>query len=312
MLQRPRSINMEPVFSIVITTKDRLLDLQHTLAAIVPLVAREDTECIICDDGSTDGTAAYINQHYPHIQLLQHSKSKGLIYSRNRLFTAARGMYAITLDDDANFIGDDPCNDIQTYFNTHPQCAVISFRIFWGLHLPNCLITKQEPQRVKGFVGCGHVWRMAHWKKIPPYPSWFIFYGEEDFAAFQLFKQGLEVHYLPQVLTHHRVNIRNRKKNKDYGLRLRRSLRAGWYNYLLFYPLRYLPKRFLYTLWMQLKLKVFKGDVTAAFAILQALGDVVINIPRLIKQSNRFTRAEFKKFKALPDTKLYWKPEKHT
>jgi len=45
-------------------------------------------------------------------------------------------------------------------------------------------------------------------------------------------------------------------------------------------------------------------------AILQAMGDVFINIPRLLKNSNRLSSEEYKRYLQLPDTKLYWKPEK--
>jgi GT2 family glycosyltransferase len=137
-----------------------------------------------------------------------------------------------------------------------------------------------------------------------------VFYGEEEFASFQLFKEGWEIHYLPEVLVHHRVDVKSRKKEKDYRLRLRRSLRAGWYLYFLFYPLKVIPKKFIYTLWIQFKLKVFKGDLKAFIAILQALGDVIFNIPRLMKNANRLTNNEFKEYCKLADTKLYWKPEK--
>ena len=60
---------------------------------------------------------------------------------------------------------------------------------------------------------------------------------------------------------------------------MRRSLRSGWYLYGLFFPLREIPRRFLYTLWVQLKKKTFKGDVKATIGIFQALIDVLLHIP---------------------------------
>ena len=109
---------------------------------------------------------------------------------------------------------------------------------------------------------------------------------------------------------HHRVDIKSRKKQKDYRLRLRRSLRSGWYLYLLFYPIKEIPRRFLYTLWIQVKKKTFKGDIKATIAIIQALLDIFYNIPKLNQNSNRLTEKEFKLYQELPDTKLYWNPNK--
>ena len=105
---------------------------------------------------------------------------------------------------------------------------------------------------------------------------------------------------------HHRVDIKSRRKNDDYKIRLRRSLRSGWYLYLLFYPWRLIPKRFLYTLWIQIKTKVFKGDSRALLAILGAVFDVLFNLRRLILDRNALNNSEYQKYKGLADTFLYW------
>ena len=171
-------------------------------------------------------------------------------------------------------------------------------------------MTNAISQRVKGFVGCAHVWRMSAWKTIPDYPTWFVFYGEEDIASCELFKKNLEIHYLPSVLVHHRVDIKARKKNADYTIRLRRSLRSGWYLYFLFFPLIKIPRLLAYSIWMQFKLKVFKGDFRALKAIIQAFGDLIYSFPKILKHSNRLTMSEYKAYGKLENVKLYWKPEK--
>src|SRR5690606_19216212 len=186
------------------------------------------------------------------------------------------------------------------------KCAVMALRIFWGKTLSANLNHVLTSTRVKGFVGCGHVWRMEAWRSIPNYPDWFVFYGEEEFAAFQLFKTNWDIWFVPDVLVHHRVDIKSRKKDADYQIRLRRSLRSGWYLYFLFYPWALIPKRFLYTVWIQFKNKVFKGDFKAFVAIIQAMGDVVVNMPRLLKNTNRLSKEGFLEYSKLSGTELYW------
>ena len=296
-------------FAILITTKNRLEDLIFTLDRINGLLLRHDLECIICDDGSTDGTFNYLTQNHPKIKLLRNNKSRGLIFSRNRLLETTTAQFAISLDDDAHFLSENPLEEIEQYFENNSNCGLISFRIFWGKNSPNTLQTQLYPERVRGFVGCGHVWRMSAWKSIPPYPEWFIFYGEEDFAAYQLFKKNIEIHYLPMVLVHHRVDIISRKNNADYQIRQRRSFRSGWYLYFMFYPFLEIPRKLVYTLWMQLKNKTFKGDFKATLGIIQALFDVLINFPKLLKQSNRLSNKEYKEINQLNPIRIYWKPE---
>jgi len=296
-------------FGILISTKNRLDDIKFTLQNSAYLINRDDVECLVCDDGSIDGTSTFIKENYPNIQLITHAKSKGYMYSRNKMLNATKAKYAISLDDDAHFITKNPLEKIDTYFNKSKQCGVIAFRLFWNELPPETTVSIHKPERVKSFVGCGHVWNMEAWKAIPNYPEWFVFYGEEEFASYQLFKNKWEVNYVPDVLVNHRVNIKGRKNNKDYSIRLRRSLRSGWYLYVLFYPYKIIPKRFLYTLWIQLKMKVFRGDVKASLGIAQAIGDLVINLPRLLRNANRFSEKEFDEYSKLSEPKLYWTPK---
>lgn len=301
---------MKPIFSILITTKNRIDDLKFTLDKIHLLLENKELECIVFDDGSADGTFEFIRKYYPDIILLRNQFSKGLIYCRNQMLNMTKAKYAISLDDDAYFVSGDVLQNIENYFVSNPKCGVIACRIFWGLELPDFTFSGEAIERTRGFVGCGHVWNMEAWRDIPDYPDWFVFYGEEEFAAFQLFKKGWEIQYLPTVLVHHRVDVKSRKKQNDYQIRLRRSLRSGWYLYFLFYPLSQIPRRFFYTLWIQIKKKVLKGDSKAGIAILQAFGDVLVNFTKLMKQSNRLSTKELKEFNDLQETKIYWHPEK--
>lgn len=290
--------------TVTITTRNRLRELKETLNSLSSLI-ENSVKVILCDDASTDGTSEFVKKEYPTIQLLVNSENKGLIYSRNLLMRQVKTPYAISLDDDANFLSKNALHSTITHFKQYPGCGVVAFRIYWGRKEPVIEQNEEKSHRVKGFVGCGHAWRMKAWNHIPNYPEWFVFYGEEQFASYHLFKKGWEVHYVPSIVVQHRVDIKARKKNRDYRLRLRRSLRSGWYLYMMFYPWRRIPKRFFYTLWVQLKLKVFKGDFNAAMAILAAFIDVVVNFHRLLKNSNRLNNKEFEEFNHLLETKIY-------
>lgn len=296
-------------FSILITTKNRLEDLKLTLQKISYLLLRNDVECIIYDDASTDNTSVFLKENYPTIQLYNNTKSKGLIHNRNYLLNNCNGNYAISLDDDSNFLTENALEIIEKHFSSNVNCGVIACRVFWGKEEPLFFNSKEIVERVNGFVGCGHIWNLKAWKAIPNYPEWYFFYGEEDFASFQLLKKGIEIHYVPEILVHHRVNVSVRKNDKDYQLRRRRSLRSAWYNYFIFYPISIIPKKMLYTIWQQIKNHTFKGNYKATFGMFQAMGDVVLNIPNFIKNSNRLTIQEFKEYCNLPKAKIYWHTE---
>jgi glycosyltransferase involved in cell wall biosynthesis len=297
-------------FSILITTKNRLDDLKITLSHLTMMPSLYCVRIFVYDDGSSDGTSNFVKSHYPQYKLLRNKKSRGYIFCRNYMLNIADCDYAISLDDDANFISEDILKIIESYFMNNPKCGVIAPRIFWGKLPPSSLESNESPKKVKGFVGCGHIWNLKAWKDIPNYPEWFVFYGEEDFASFQLFKKKWEVHYLPQVLIHHRVDVKTRKLQSDYTIRLRRSLRAGWYLFILFMPISKIPKKMVYSIWMQFKLKVFKGDLKALKAILLALWDLIFNFYKLMKNKNTLTTKEYKEYLKIDDTKIYWEPLK--
>ena len=298
---------MRDLLTIIITTKNRINELKKTLHTLSSK-NYSGVKILICDDGSNDGTFKFLKEHYPNIRLIRNQKNKGLIYSRNRLMNLIDTQYAISLDDDANFLIEPDFESIVQYFQKNEKCAILTFRLYWGISLPHEFNTEQKAHRVKSYAGCAHVLRTSAWHQIPDYPEWFKFYGEEDFAALHLFKKGLEVHYYPDILVHHRVIIKSRKKNKDYIQRTRRSLRSGWYLYLMFYPIKEIPKRMIYSIWMQIKLKLFKGDLRAFLGLIMAICDLIFNLPRVLKNSDRLTSHEFHKYMQLEDAKLYWSP----
>lgn len=296
-------------FSFLISTKNRLEDLKITLQKSFPLIFREDVERVIVDDGSNDGTSEYIEKNYPSIKLITNVRSRGYIYNRNFLLNNCQGKYAISLDDDANFITENCLEIIENHFQNKSNCGVIACRIYWNNEKPHSTSTTHSSHNVKGFVGCGHVWNVEAWHIIPNYPEWYSFYGEEDFASLHLFKKGYEIHYVPELLVHHRVNNSERKTGKDYLIRRRHAIRAGWYNYFLFYPSTIWPKKMMLSIWLQLKNHTFKGNSKATIAMIQAFFDLIFNFNLIIKNRNALNNKEFKEFSVLPEAKIYWNPE---
>ena len=296
-------------YSILIATKNRRNDLLQTLHKSKHLF-NESLTCVVCDDGSTDGTYEEIKINFPQIKLYRNEVSRGYLYCRNKMLNETEADFAISLDDDANFLTENPIEIIENYFYENQQCGVIAARIYWNEKEPQNNFTTAKPQIVQSFVGCGHVWRIKAWKDIPNYPEWYQFYGEENFASMQLFKKGWKVHYVPQLLVHHRVNLKSRGLNNiDTLMRYKNALRADWLNYLIFLPLIKIPQRFAYSVWMQLKNKVFKGNFKILRPLFQAKLDVLKNIPKVIKNRNSFTEKEFKEYYKLTAAKIFWKPE---
>jgi len=59
-----------------------------------------DSEVIVIDNGSRDGTATYIKENYPRVVLIENSTNLGACAARNRGIEICRGDWVLTLDCD--------------------------------------------------------------------------------------------------------------------------------------------------------------------------------------------------------------------
>jgi glycosyltransferase involved in cell wall biosynthesis len=301
---------MKPLFSILISTKNRKDNLFYTLNSLFNKIKSNNFEVVVFDDGSTDGTSEMLKEYFPKVIIQKNKKSRGYIFCRNSMLNDSRADFAISLDDDANFLTDNPFEIIESFFSQNPKCGIIATRIYWDKNEPIDKSSLEKKVQVKSFVGCGHVWRMKAWQEIPNYPEWFEFYGEESFASLQLFKKKWQVQYLPELLIQHRVDLKERTKIvNDFAFRFRRSIRADWYNYFLFYPIQKIPRILTYSIAMQFKNKIAKGNFKVIFPLFLAFLDLIINIPKIIKHRNALTSEQYKAYQILNDAKIYWRPK---
>jgi len=295
-------------FAILITTKNRKDELLFTLNSITKNKTN-DVEIVVFDDGSFDGTSAMVEEKFPNIILKRNEISKGLIACRNSMLNATKSEFAISLDDDSHFVSENYLLEIADFFNKNKDCGVIGFRVFWGKQLPNNIVSDEIPYSVKSFVGCGHAWRMKAWNEIPNYPEWFVFYGEEDFASYHLFKNKWKIIYNPVLFVQHRVDLKARRNEADILKRTRMSFRSGLYLFFLFLPINVAAYSFLSSIWVYVKNKIFKGNKIATIAFFQVIFDLLINTPRLIRFRDTLTKEEYSIFKQLPDSQIFWKPK---
>ena len=291
--------------TVIITTKNRLKALSYTLQCLKEEFLEH--QIIVCDDGSTDGTYKILSQKYPNVKFIQNSKSIGLIASRNRLLSLVKTPYVISLDDDANFLTTKVEEETIKFFENNKKCAVMSYRLFWSLSKPLNTTSYETIYRVNNYAGGAHAMRMESWYQANlKYPEWYTFYGEEDFASMRLLQKGWEIYYFPQVLVHHRVSIKKRKKQTDYLLRNRRSLHAAWSNYLIFYPKNYIARKLVYSIKEQIRLKVLKGDLYILWSILLAIWDLIRFSSKRNKFNYRLNSKDYLAYSKLEKAPLYW------
>ncbi|MBN1415198.1 MAG: glycosyltransferase family 2 protein [Bacteroidales bacterium] len=96
--------NTRPLFSVVITTRNRANLLKRALNSLISQT-EEDWEAIIVDDGSTDDTSSMIKPYLlscPNMKYIRKSHS-GAVHARNEGIRASVGKFVTFLDSDDEY-----------------------------------------------------------------------------------------------------------------------------------------------------------------------------------------------------------------
>ena len=86
--------------TVLICTRDRLAFLKRTLASVYAQTFT-DFEVVVCDDGSTDGTSAWLARRaFARLRVVRRRSPGGPAAARNAALAAARGRFVALLDSD--------------------------------------------------------------------------------------------------------------------------------------------------------------------------------------------------------------------
>ena len=111
--------------TVIITTRNRLDSLRQTLDVLVRLDPRPD-EIIVCADGCTDGTAAYVRT-LPGVRLIINEQGRGSIASRDTMMRQASGDIILSFDDDSYPIESHFVKIVLGLFEGNPRLAIAAF-----------------------------------------------------------------------------------------------------------------------------------------------------------------------------------------
>ncbi|NOQ64645.1 MAG: glycosyltransferase [Methyloprofundus sp.] len=192
--------------SIVFLNFNKLEETQFTSRQLKTLCTnRQDIEIIAVDNGSTDGTAEYLQQQ-SHITTLLLPDNTG-IAGYNIGFNKACGEFLLILDDDScpmNLKGIEHAIQI---LEQQQEVGLIAAHIQspdgspqWSWHLPQSTQVTHSPF----FIGCGFIIRRELFAQIDWYPEDFFLYQNEIAVSFQVRLQGYDIVYDPDCIIVHR------------------------------------------------------------------------------------------------------------
>lgn len=222
--------------SIIILTYDHLDDTRRCLSSLEPVMERGDTEVIIVDNASTDGTPQYIAQTYPLIHLTVNPVNRGVAAARNQGIAQATAPTLLILDNDT-IATTRAIDGMMAYLESHPQVGLCacrltdtegnvqrSFRPFPSLKgkLLSVLGLRSAAEKFRAddegaiepyyVIGACQMIRREALDQVGQLDE-AIFYGPEDADLCHRLRQaGWQVKYLPQFSIIHTYYRRTRRQ----------------------------------------------------------------------------------------------------
>jgi GT2 family glycosyltransferase len=223
---------MQPLISIVISTKNRCRDLLHTLHECHKLNLK-NSEILLIDDGSADETSKMVALEYPEVRILRFDNSEGLIKRRNDGANFAAGQFIVSLDDDSWFLDSDALETTVKLFESYPQVGALAYWAFDPVAKDSLPEPRAEEELVREFIGCGHALRRSVFLQLGGYRPFFHYGGEESEYCLRLMDAGYYILHTRRIRVFHNQsaverNIRERHVSAYRNQLLSTVLNEPW------------------------------------------------------------------------------------
>jgi N-acetylglucosaminyl-diphospho-decaprenol L-rhamnosyltransferase len=143
----------QPDVSVVVVAWNALPWIEQCLDSV------RGRDVVVVDNGSTDGTVAFVRERYPDVRVLE-QENKGMGGGNNAGMRASDGRYYFLLNSDA-WVVDDGLDKLVEFADAHPEAAVVGPKLvntdgtlqrsarseptLWGLATEYLFIRKLAP-----------------------------------------------------------------------------------------------------------------------------------------------------------------------
>ncbi|HZJ38676.1 MAG TPA: glycosyltransferase [Chthoniobacterales bacterium] len=189
--------------SIMITTRNRVENLQRTLRVLTQLDPAPD-EILITTDGCVDGTEEFVRSELPTAKLVVNNRVIGSVASRDRMMREARGDLVLALDDDSYPEELDCISRIVPFFEQRPRLAVLNFPQRTDEYFETLTQTNFGSEHLtRSFANSGAALRRATYLQLAGFESRFFHMYEEPDYGLQCVAAGYDVLCSPVVTIRH-------------------------------------------------------------------------------------------------------------
>lgn len=240
--------------SVMITTKDRIVDLRRTCHVLRQLNPAP-LEVLITIDGFTEDVHEAVKAELQQARVFVNQIYLGSVASRDRMMRDARGDLVLALDDDSYPEQLDCIPRIVPLFAQRPKLAVLHFPQRTDEYpetLPQTDFAAEHLTR--SFANSGAVLRRSTYLRLPGFESRFFHMYEEPDYALQCVAAGYDVLFSPMITIRHHysrhardeIRIHHRHARNELWSTLMRCpfpFAVGFAGWRVFSQFRYACKR---------------------------------------------------------------------
>jgi GT2 family glycosyltransferase len=117
--------------SVIIVNYNSKLLLEQCLSSLIEAIGGIDSEIIIVDNNSGDGSKEHLPAKHPGIKYIFNSENKGFAKACNQGFKNSSGKYVLFLNPDT-ILSETSLKECMSFFETHPEAGAVGIRMIDG------------------------------------------------------------------------------------------------------------------------------------------------------------------------------------
>src|SRR5574337_994311 len=112
----------------LISTNERH-HLEKLFLSLIPAAQLLNTEILMVDNQSTDGTSEYVRTNFPQVGVVYNSQRQSYGYNHNLNLWRATGKYFVIMNSDIVINSPDLFLQLRDYMDRHPDVGMLSPKI---------------------------------------------------------------------------------------------------------------------------------------------------------------------------------------
>lgn len=235
--------------SVIILNYNVCYFLEQTLRSVLRALKEIDSEIIVIDNASTDGSCQMVKQKFPSVKLIENNENVGFSKANNQGVKIAQGTYVCILNPDTA-VAEHTFTDCLAFFKKTPNAGIVGVQYIDGTgnFLPEC--KRNVPTPLRSFLKIigitrgkfsyyaqhlapnenGEVEIMAGafmflerelYLKVKGFDEAYFMYGEDIDLCYKIIKAGYTNYYLGNQLMLHYKGESTQKDiiyyNRFYG-----------------------------------------------------------------------------------------------